>query len=126
MPPWLQLALTAAIAILGSSGFWAFMQHRGDKNNATTGLMMGLAYSHITTLGIKYIDRGYITTDELEELQKYFFKPYKTLGGNGVAERIMGQVLTLPLGSHGAYPEIFRNSDERIIRNVPVVSQQHG
>jgi hypothetical protein len=118
---WIQLALTSACSVLAGSGFWAYLQHKSSNNRGTAALLMGLAYDRITTLGIHYIERGWVTRDELEELDKYFFRPYKALGGNGVAERIMMQVNTLPLSSHSRYAEIFRNQ-ERVIPNVRVVS----
>lgn len=95
--------------------------------SASTRLMMGMAYDRITTLGLQYIARGSITKDELEELQKYFYEPYKALGGNGVAERVMAQVLNLPLRTHEHYAEIFRNSEhERYYHNVPVIARPDG
>lgn len=121
MVSWIQLALTSAGSVLAGSGFWAYLQHKSSNNKGTAALLMGLAYDRITTLGIAYIERGWVTRDELEELEKYFFQPYKALGGNGVAERIMMQVNTLPLSSHSRYAEIFRNQ-ERVIPNVRVVA----
>lgn len=116
--------MTSVVAVLASSGFWAYLQHKSSRANGTTRLLMGLAYDRITTLGISYIERGWVTRDELEELQKYFFEPYKALGGNGVAERIMMEVTTLPLRPHSRYAEIFRTRDrERFIDNVRIVSR---
>lgn len=84
---------------------------------------MGLAYDRVTTLGIAYIERGWVTRDEFEEYQKYFVEPYMALGGNGVAERIWLEVRTLPFRPHSRYSEIFRNTHhERFIPDVPVVS----
>jgi hypothetical protein len=111
-------------SVLGSGGFWAYLQKRNTNNNASTRLMMGLAYDKITTLGLHYIDRGYITKDEFEELQKYFYDPYKALGGNGIAERIWMEVRNLPFHSHKHHDAIFTN--ERYIPNVPVISSIGG
>lgn len=124
MASWLQLALTSVTTVLASSGLWAYVQHKDSRKDATTRLMMGLAYDKVTTLGISYINRGWVTRDELEEFQKYFFEPYKALGGNGVAERIMLEVQTLPFRPHSKYAEIFRNRErERFIDNVRIVSR---
>lgn len=41
---------------------------------------------------MEYIKRGWITKDEYEDLRDYLYKPYKELGGNGSAERIMLEV----------------------------------
>lgn len=124
MDTWLQLALTSIVSIVASSGFWAYLQHKDDRKNAQTRLMMGMAYDRITTRGIEYIDRGSVTKDEYEELRKYFYEPYKALGGNGVAERVMGDVSRLPFRSHDRYSEIFRNHEhEGFINNVRLVSR---
>lgn len=99
------------------------MQHRSESKDATTKLMMGIAYEHITTYGIGYINRGWITKDEYEELTKYFYIPYKELGGNGVAERVMNEVSRLPFSQHDKYAGIFTNREqERYVNNVRVVA----
>lgn len=62
------------------------VQHRWK---ATT---VGLAHDRIIYLGMAYIERGYITQDEYENLYEYLYKPYEKLGGNGSAKRIMTEV----------------------------------
>lgn len=127
MDSWLQVVLTAVASVLASSGFWAYMQRKNDAKDATTRLLMGVAYEHITTYGVGYINRGWITKDEYEELEKYFYKPYKELGGNGVAERVMMGVSNLPFSSHDKYAGIFTNREqERFIDNVRVVANPHN
>ena len=44
-----------------------------------------------------YIERGWITHDELENLYEYLYKPYENLGGNGSAQRVMREVEKLPI-----------------------------
>lgn len=60
-------------------------------------MLVGLAHDRIITLGMDYISRGYITHDEYENLYKYLYQPYKELGGNGSAERIIMEVNKLPI-----------------------------
>lgn len=123
MDTWLQIALTSVTTVLASSGFWAYRSSKSNTRDATTRLLMGLAYETITTLGVAYIERGWVTKDEYEELNKYFFTPYKALGGNGVAERIMNEVSRLPFSSHNKYAGIFTNRpEERFINNVRIVA----
>lgn len=43
------------------------------------------------------IGRGYVTKDEYENLYKYLYKPYKALGGNGTAEKMIHEVNNLPM-----------------------------
>ena len=51
----------------------------------------------ITWLGMKYIERGWITKDEYENLYEYLYKPYAELGGNGSAKRVMDEVNKLEI-----------------------------
>jgi hypothetical protein len=120
---WIRAILIVLGSVMGSGGLWAYLQSRDTKHSATTRLLMGLAYETITTLGVAYIERGWVTKDEYEELEKYFYKPYKALGGNGVAERVMNEVSRLPFSSHNKYAGIFTNQPhERFINNVRVVA----
>lgn len=80
-----------------SSGFWTYMTHRREKTSATTKLLMGLAHDKIVAQGLRAIRKGYIETDQYEELRKYLYDPYIELGGNGMVERIMNEVSKLPL-----------------------------
>lgn len=44
------------------------------------------------SLGMIYINRGQITKGEYEDLYKYYYEPYKKMGGNGTAERLMREI----------------------------------
>ena len=112
MESWTQVIVATIGAVLASSGFWAYMQHRDHAKAATTRLLMGVAYNTIYTQGVQYIARGWVTKDEFEELHRYFFTPYKTLGGNGVAEHIMNQVMSLPFRSESPVEEMIRQRVE--------------
>lgn len=98
------------------------MKSRDSKKDARDLILLGLAYERLVNLGLSYIARGWITTGELGELGKYYYYPYKDMGGNGPAERIWNQVNMLPIQQHPVYETIFRN-DERVIPNVPVISR---
>jgi hypothetical protein len=120
---WIRAIGIVVCSVLGSGGLWAYLQSKDTRRSATTRLLMGVAYAQITTLGVSYLDRGWITKDEYEELNKYFYEPYKALGGNGVAERVMNGVSRLPLRSHSEYAEIFRNRQtEGYVNNVQLVT----
>jgi len=91
------IALMAAVASVGaSSGVWAYIQKRSQTTTAQTRLLMGLAYDKIITIGMAYIERGWVSKDEYEEYLKYLVEPYKEMGGNGVANRIATDVGALP------------------------------
>lgn len=123
---WFRAILIVVGSVLGSGGFWAFLRSKDTRRDATTRLMMGLAYIQLTTLGLQYIDRGSVTKDEYEDYRKYFYEPYKALGGNGVAERIMRDVSNLPFRPHDGHAEIFRNREEGWVNNVRVVRRTEG
>ena len=88
-------------AIFASTGFWAFLtyliQRKDKKDSAEAQMLKGLGHDRICYLGEGYIKRGYITKDEYENLHDYLYLPYKALGGNGTAEKIIDEVNKLPL-----------------------------
>ena len=99
---WAQLFVTILVSVLGSSGFWAVIEARRKKDTAERRLLVGLAHDRITWLGVKYIERGYITQEEYANLNDYLYKPYHDGGGNGSAERVMEAVRKLPFRQKGA------------------------
>lgn len=91
------------LAIIGSgalsaviSGVFALINNHNKKKSNESKLLMGIAYSEIIAQAQKYISRGYITVDEYDELDRYFYQPYKNMGGNGTAEKLMKEVGNLP------------------------------
>ena len=95
------LIVSIVVAIFASTGFWAFLtyliQRKDAKDSAEAQILKGLGHDRICYLGETYVARGYITKDEYENLHDYLFLPYKKLGGNGTAEKIMKEVEKLPL-----------------------------
>lgn len=100
-----------ATVLVAGGGFWGYLRTRDDlrKNNAK--ILMGLAHDKISSLGMCYIERGWITKDEYEDLFRYLYEPYVALGGNGTAERIMRAVQRLPLTEHHAIQVSIRRTD---------------
>ena len=82
---------------MASSGFWTYIQKKSDKNDLRTKMLVGLGHDRIIYLGMTYIDRGYITQDEYENLYDYLYKPYEEMGGNGSAKKVMDEVNKLPV-----------------------------
>ena len=97
MDVWIQVAVPLAAAVLTSSGLWAVVARRADKGDAERKMLVGLAHDRIVHLGMVYIDRGYITQDEYENLIDYLDAPYEKMGGNGSAKRVMEEVRKLPM-----------------------------
>ena len=90
-----QVVVTIVTSILASSGVWAVVAKILDSRSAKTQMLIGLGHDRICFLGLKYIERGYIYTDEYENLHDYLYKPYAKMGGNGSARLIMDQVSKL-------------------------------
>lgn len=82
---------------LASSGLWAYVMRKLDCKSAQTEMLVGLGHDRIIYLGMKYLERGWISKDEYENLHDYLYVPYKKLGGNGSAERVMNEVDKLPI-----------------------------
>ena len=80
------------LTLLASSGFWAFIIAMIDKKSARNRMLLGLGHDRIMYLGMKYVEKGEITQSEYENLNKYLYEPYKKMGGNGTAERLMQEV----------------------------------
>ena len=60
-------------------------------------MILGLGHIKIIDICEKYIERGYITQEEYDSLYNYLYIPYKELGGNGTAERLVQEVKHLPI-----------------------------
>ena len=89
--------LTGVMSILASSGVWTYIQNRQKHNSAESKMLLGLAHDRIMSLGLTYIERGYITTSEYENLHDYLYVPYKNLGGNGSAKHVMQEIEKLEI-----------------------------
>ena len=88
------------IAVFASAGFWKLIDTQIQKKDAKSPerqMLLGLAHDKICYLAEKYIERGWITRDEYENLHDYLYLPYKALGGNGTADRLMEEVDKLPI-----------------------------
>lgn len=94
---WVQMITAIIGSVLASSGLWALIMRRMDSKDAKTELLIGMAHDRIMFLAMSYLDRGYITKDEYENLHEYLYNPYKKAGGNGSAEHIMQLVDKLPV-----------------------------
>lgn len=92
MDIWIQFILTIVGSVLASSGLWAFFTKKAERKDTKTDMLIGLAHDRIMSLGMFYIERGWMTSDEYENLRTYLFEPYSKLGGNGSAARVMKEV----------------------------------
>ena len=92
-----EIIITVVCSVIASSGFWTFVSKRRDNNNAEAKMLLGLGHVKIIETCEKYIVRGYIRQDEYDSLYNYLYLPYKELGGNGTAERMVNEVKKLPI-----------------------------
>ena len=102
------MLVTIIGAVFASSGLWTlilYLVQRKDKKKdkedevlkQQSDMLLGLGHDRIIYLGAKYIKEGSISEDQFENLNKYLYEPYKKLGGNGTAEKIMEDVRNLPI-----------------------------
>lgn len=86
-------------AIFASTGFWAFMtsllSNSSLRKKNIDKALKGLLHDKIYENCIHYINRGFVTVDELENLN-YIYEPYRALGGNGTGEALYKEVQSLP------------------------------
>ena len=94
-----EILLSIIGSVFASTGLWRFLEVRANKKDARNAMLRGLAHDRIMSLGMKYIERGYITPDEYENLNDYLYVPYCGLHGNGSAAKIMDEVKRLPIVS---------------------------
>jgi len=106
MDQWTHLILTVIGSVAASSGFWAFMMKRAECKDTSKLMLLGLGHDRIMYLGMCYIERGWISKDEFENLNDYLYVPYTKMNGNGSAERIMQEVRKLPIRTYKGAMEV--------------------
>lgn len=98
MEPWIQTIITIVCTVIASSGFWAYIQKKGDTSNAEKRLLIGLAHDRIIWLGMQYIERGWITQEEYENLHDYLYMPYTDVADDTRSvNKLMKDVENLPV-----------------------------
>ena len=97
MSQYFQMLITILTSLIASTGFWTFLDKVKNNNSKENAMLIGLGHDRIITLGMEYLKRGYIYESEYDKLYNYLYKPYKSLGGNGSAERRMEEVKKLPI-----------------------------
>lgn len=91
-----QFVLTFVTALLASSGLWAFLGTRLEKNSAERELILGIAHIELVFFGMQFLERGWITREEYDTIQE-LYKPYVKLGGNGSGAKIVKELEKLPI-----------------------------
>lgn len=97
------LTIVAGIitSLITSQGLWAHLSAKWHKDSAESKLLRGLAHTRIMDLCEKYIDRGWISPEEYEDLITYLYHPYLELGGNGTVKKMVdNEINRLPIQTH--------------------------
>ena len=89
-------------ALLGGSGLWVFAKAKLDRNSTEEELLLVLVRDRIIEEGERYIDRGYILSGEYSDFYEELYKPYKDMGGNGLAQHIFERIEKLPMLPDGS------------------------
>lgn len=106
--------ITGCAMIFASAGFWAFICRMLDKKSAKTQATLGICYLGVKMSCKMLLAKGWASPDEIEDLEKYLFEPYKALGGNGTAEALLNKVRELPIrakGENKIYSELSKKED---------------
>ena len=90
------VVVSVVVAVIGSTGFWSWISHRREQKSAQALMLMALGHDRIMALSTKYVDRGYITPDEYENLLG-LYEPYAEMGGNGSGTRMVEACKALPI-----------------------------
>lgn len=87
---------SGALSTLVSALFNMWQSRKKEKDGVRAGMKM-LLYDRIKHLGKSYIERGFITTDELEDLTEMHNIYHNELDGNGFLDTVMKNVKSLPI-----------------------------
>ena len=87
---------SGALSTLISGLFNLWSARKKEKDGVRAGMKM-LLYDRVKHLGKAYINRGSITTDELEDLVEMHRIYHYELDGNGFLDALMNNVQKLPI-----------------------------
>lgn len=124
MNPYFQQIVTVLVTFIASSGLWSLIMYKVQKhdseNNAIDDMshafpkmheelqehtdslakledmLKGMGHNAIISEGKKYLAQGFIDPDDFDDLYQGLYLPYKALGGNGTAKKIVIEVAELP------------------------------
>lgn len=97
--PW-EFLSTIIVAVFASTGFWTLVTNiynkRSSQHSAETKLLLGVAHNMIFDKCERYLRRGWVTPEELDDLI-YIYTPYSDTGGNGTAKLMVERVKQMPV-----------------------------
>lgn len=91
---WLEVLFGISTTILG----WLYrrLKKKVDKQKLIEAGMLAILHDRLYQLGREYIERGWITLEELKNME-YLYNSYHDLGGNGTGTEIWERVKNLPV-----------------------------
>ena len=111
--PVLTIVAGIVTSLITSQGLWTHLSEKCQKDSAESELLRGLAHTRIMSLCEKYIDRGWITPEEYEDLITYLYHPYLELGGNGTVKKMVdNEINRLPIHHIEMNQDIVRKENE--------------
>ena len=111
--PVLTIVAGIVTSLITSQGLWAHLSAKWQKDSAESELLRGLAHTRIMSLCEKYIERGWITPEEYEDLITYLYHPYLELGGNGTVKKMVdNEINRLPIRHIEMNQDIERKENE--------------
>lgn len=98
--------------IMGCGGFWSLLQYlvvrhfskkdkRSDELSEIKSGLLGLMHQELITECECFLKAGKITIHQLSDLEKYVYKPYEKMGGNGSGAEMFERVKSLPIVEEG-------------------------
>lgn len=97
----IDIVVTLIVAIFASGGFWslvtALVTNRNKAKTAEERMILGLGFRAIKDTCIALLQQGEVDADEYKDLKHYLFEPYRAMGGDGTAERLIAEVDKLPI-----------------------------
>lgn len=72
------------------------VKYKYSSNKLIREGVLAILHNKIYTLGKQYIDRGYITLEDLDDFE-HLYKAYHALGGNGTGTEIYERVKNLQI-----------------------------
>lgn len=93
---WITGIITLLVGIFGSTGFWMLIQKRMESKSMERQIILSVTYLGVKMSCKAILERGYADPEEIEDLERYLYEPYRAMGGNGTAELFMDKVKSLP------------------------------
>lgn len=84
--------LTALASVLASSGFWAFIQSRSNKNSAVNTALGALLRHEMFEIYAQYRDAEEVPRSVQDEMDA-LWEPYHALGYNHTGEKIHDEIM---------------------------------